>query len=165
LTAVKDQANLLRAFAIVRQTLGAATVELVGDGPLRPQLQQLATELGIGGSVHFHGSADHAALPPIYQAADAFVLSSRHEAQGMVALEAAACGAAVVGTRVGVVPELTQRIASPGDPAALARAVASTLDSRDALMVDGARERIVSEFGLETCADRFRRLYASIGPA
>jgi glycosyltransferase involved in cell wall biosynthesis len=158
LTAVKDQATLLRAFASVRRGSPNATLDVVGDGPLRPLHERLAIELGVADSVCFRGDVDHAALPAIYREATAFVLSSRHEAQGMVALEAAACGVPVVGTRVGVLPELTPAVVPVGAHEALADALAATL----AEPPPAAVKLVADEFGLEICTDRFRALYAGL---
>ena len=161
LTPVKDHATLLRAFALLRRDgQSAATLEVVGDGPLRSDLERLARALEVDESVCFRGEIDHAALPDVYRAADALVLSSRHEAQGMVALEAAACGTAVVGTRVGVIPELTDEVASIGAPEALAHAMAMSLSASSPAA--DQLERVRADFGLGTCVDRFRRLYTEI---
>src|SRR5207302_1537135 len=91
LTPVKDQATLLRALPFVRERVGGTTLDIVGDGPERAALERLAAGLGLGNAIRFHGPIDHAALPELYRTGSAFVLSSRHEAQGMVAIEAAAC--------------------------------------------------------------------------
>ncbi|MDQ6671432.1 MAG: glycosyltransferase [Chloroflexota bacterium] len=167
LTRIKDQATLLRAFSTVRQRMPDATLDIVGDGPLRADLEQLARQLGLAEAVRFVGNVDHAALPGVYRTGSAFVLSSRHEAQGMVAIEAAACGLAVVGTRVGVIPELAaaaDAVAPVGAPAALAQALAAILatgaDARRRALA--RRERVETEFGLQACVARFRALYADL---
>jgi glycosyltransferase involved in cell wall biosynthesis len=85
----------------------------------------------------------------------------------MVVLEAAACGVACVGTAVGVVAELAPSMATavpPGDPRALAAALCSAIDdpSRTAQLGQAARARVGSDFGLEVCTARFRRLYAEL---
>jgi glycosyltransferase involved in cell wall biosynthesis len=139
LVPVKDQATLLRAFARVHQDCASATLEVVGDGPLRSRLERQAHDLGLDASVCFRGGVDHAELPSLYRAADACVISSRHEAQCMAALESAFCGVRVAGTRVGVLPELTGRVVPVGDVDALARVI-----------------------GLPACTDRFRELYATL---
>jgi glycosyltransferase involved in cell wall biosynthesis len=162
LTGVKDQATLLRAFAHLRRhSRPAATLDIVGDGPLRPDLERLAADLDVSSAVHFHGAADHAALPPVYGFATAFVLSSRHEAQGMVAIEAAACGVPVVGTRVGVVPELTSAVAPVGAAEALSACVAAVLADPDP-HARAALEQARTNFGLARSAARFREVYASL---
>jgi len=158
LTRVKDHVTLLRAFAALRRGGPDATLQVVGDGPLRPDLEQLARRLRIDDSVCFLGEVDHGRLASIYRAADAFVLSSRHEAQGMVALEAAACGLPVMGTRVGVLPELTTAVAPVADHHALANALAVSLESAP----PNAAQRVVTEFGLRECVDRFRDLYTGV---
>jgi glycosyltransferase involved in cell wall biosynthesis len=163
LTPVKDHPLLLHTLAAVRRRGIPATLELVGEGPIRPQLEHLVHDLGLNESVRFRGEVDHAALPAVYQTADVCVISSRHEAQCMVALEAAACGVPVVGTRVGVIPELTSEVAPVGNTAALTDAIATTLAGHPSAMRAAITARVRSTFGLQTCADRFRGLYASLG--
>jgi glycosyltransferase involved in cell wall biosynthesis len=154
LTPVKDQVTLLRAFAKLPQ---GATLDMVGDGPLRIGLEQMATKLGIAEAVTFHGDVDHAALPELYRLASHFALSSLHEAQSMAAIEAAACGLHVGGTCVGVIPELTDAVAPTANAEALATAMAASVEHRS---TDIARE----SFGLEHCTQRFRNLYCSLNP-
>jgi glycosyltransferase involved in cell wall biosynthesis len=165
LTPVKDQAALLRAFDVFREQQPRASLTIVGDGPLRARLTTRVQELCLDDVVSFRGEIDHGSLADVYRACDMFVLSSRHEAQGMVALEAAACGLAVVGTRVGVIPELTSPVATVapvGDPQALATALAEVCTA-PAAAASFARNRVETDFGLQTCTDRFLQLYA--GPA
>src|SRR5207247_1755349 len=123
LTRVKDQTTLLRALAVLRRGGVQASLDMVGEGPLRAELVSLVDALGLNEAVCFHGEVDHSDLPDVYHAARAFVLSSRHEAQSMVALEAAACGLPVAGTHVGVLPELTGALVRIGDASALADAM------------------------------------------
>jgi glycosyltransferase involved in cell wall biosynthesis len=166
LTRVKDHFTLLRAFGRLQsQRYGVdVSLDIVGNGPLRPDLERLAGELGLAKAVRFCGEMDHAALPDAYRASTAFVLSSRHEAQGMVAIEAAACGIPVVGTCVGIIPELTGQpdaVVPVASVDALADALAATL-ADPVTRGHAALERARSEFGLDDCTDRFRELYARI---
>ena len=166
LVPVKDQAMLLRAFAGVRQAVRGVTLDLVGTGPLRGVLEHLAADLGLRGAVRFIGEFDHARLSAAYAGASAFVLSSRHEAQGMVVLEAAACGVPTVGTAVGVVPEFapSAEAVPVGQADALADALRGVLDDppRALGMASAAREMAETRFGLQTSVDRFRRLYGRV---
>jgi len=148
LTPVKDQRTLLHALA---QTTLA--LDIVGDGPLRPDLERLASTLGLNERVRFHGDVDHARLAPVYQAASALVVSSRHEAQCMVALEAAACGVPVLGTRVGVLPELSPNATvAVGDAAALAQMLNAPPPS-------GTHDLVQRDFALDVCARNFVLCY------
>jgi glycosyltransferase involved in cell wall biosynthesis len=164
LTPVKDQQTLLRAFAAVQ---ASATLDIAGDGALRDSLGRLACELGVDNRVQFVGAVDHADLPALYRGSRALVLSSCHEAQGMVVLEAAACGVATVGTNVGIVPELAPdaaRMVQVGDAAALTTALEDVLRSPQQSQQLGraARARVDADFGLATCVDRFRGLYGQL---
>jgi glycosyltransferase involved in cell wall biosynthesis len=164
LTPVKDQVTLLRAFRLVNEKNPGARLDIVGDGPLRAELLRLAEDLGLDEAVRFRGEVDHAALPAVYQAGRGFVLTSRHEAQGMVAIEAAACGLPVTGTRVGVIPELassTDVVAAVGAVDALAAGLATTLESPDH-RAEHALEVARNEYGLATCTSRFRELYTEL---
>jgi glycosyltransferase involved in cell wall biosynthesis len=127
---VKDPALLVRAFAGVATARPGARLAIAGDGSLRAGLEELVRSLGIHERVAFLGRVARDRLPDLYRSATALAVPSRHEGQSMVAVEAAASGLPVVGTRVGVLPDLgAGAITVPvGDEAALAGALASLLD-------------------------------------
>ncbi len=113
-------------------------MELIGGGELRPELERLAAELGIAGRATFAGARDEEAVRDRLEAADLFVLASIVAADGQMEgvpvalMEALACGIPTVATRLSGIPELvvddeTGLLATPGDPAALAEAIARTL--------------------------------------
>jgi glycosyltransferase involved in cell wall biosynthesis len=165
LSPVKDQSLLLRAIAELDRRGHPVELDIVGDGPLEQELRRAAEQSGLTGRVRFLGAVAHHALPSLYRRADLYVHASRHEAQGMTILEAAACGLPIVGTRVGVVPELEDGCAigvEARTPAAFADALASLIDRPDALEAMGraAHARVETEFGLARSVDRFRRVYA-----
>src|SRR5712692_2680118 len=167
LCGVKDQATLLSAAAALRERGCAFQLDVVGSGPLEPELRSLARSLGLSGSICWRGAVSHDQMPQAYRQAQVFVLSSRHEAQGMVALEAAACGVPVVGTAVGVIPELRPgaRNIRVGDAGGLAEGMAELLDDEPSRLRSGcaARERAVAEYGVELCTTRFLDLYGEVG--
>jgi glycosyltransferase involved in cell wall biosynthesis len=164
---VKDQATLLSAAAALRERGYAFQLDVVGTGPLEADLRSLARSLGLSEKIRWRGVVPHDQMPQTYQRADLFVLSSRHEAQGMVALEAAACGVPVVGTAVGVIPELrpAARTIRVGDAGGLADGMAELLDDEPTRLRSGcaARERALAEYGIELSVSRFLNLYEEVG--
>src|SRR5581483_10631947 len=122
---------LIRAMTSVRGKL-----VIVGEGPLRADLERLAAERGVASKVTFTGKISHARLVALYHAADVFALASvaRSEAFGIVQVEAMAAGLPVVNTRLqsGVpfvsVDGVTGLTVPPGDPQALAAAINRLLD-------------------------------------
>src|SRR5262249_32390949 len=120
---VKDQPTLLRGFAAA--ALPGVELLLVGDGPLRAKLEQLAVELRVTDRVRFLGI--QSAIPDLMRAADVFALTSLSEAASLTLLEAMASGLPVVVTAVGGNPEIVRHegeglLVPRGDAAACAEA-------------------------------------------
>jgi 1,2-diacylglycerol 3-alpha-glucosyltransferase len=87
---------LLRAFGVLRQRHTDVCFVLVGEGPIRDQLQSLATRIAPANAAIFTGAVAHAEIASYYQAADVFLFSSLTDTQGIVVLEAIASGLPVV---------------------------------------------------------------------
>lgn len=85
---LKNVDALIRAMAIVIQTMPQAKLELVGEGVLRPELEALAMSLGIHDNIRFHGRAPGTELAAAYERASVFALPSSKEGFGIVYLEA-----------------------------------------------------------------------------
>lgn len=159
---VKDHATLLRALALTPK----CRLDIVGNGPLRAELKELATRLDVGARVTWRGEVPHGQVPALYRAADLHVLASRHESQSMATLEAAACGTLCVGTAVGILPELTPAagLAAPGDVAGLARAIqwglGDSAERRAAAQSSPVKARIL--YSLEAAQTRQQVLYAGL---
>ncbi len=75
---------------------GAATLDILGDGPERPALESLTDALGLRSSVRFHGFLPQSVCAGHLAQADALILASLHECGGAVVLEAMAMGLAVI---------------------------------------------------------------------
>ena len=139
LVEVKGARHLLRAFAISAPSHPDTQLVIIGDGPLRRPLQQLARSLGLAHRVDFLGALPHPQVLAWMRRAAILVLPSvrtatgRVEGLGMVALEAAATGLPVVGSRIGGIPEAvldgrTGYLVPPRDHAALAARLDDLLD-------------------------------------
>lgn len=92
----KGPQYLLEAFGEVISDYPACSLQLVGDGPLREDLEQQASTLGIADRVAFRGEVPNDELPELYADSRAFVLPSRSEGLPRTVLEAMACGRPVV---------------------------------------------------------------------
>ena len=106
----KGVAQLLRALArLTQRGYGSLRLRVVGRGPEQPRLAALATRLGVAAQVEWVGWLEDApALAAAYRGARALVIASTSEGGPRVAAEAMACGTPVVGTRVGILPELVE---------------------------------------------------------
>src|SRR6185503_3542823 len=103
---VNDHRTLLNGFAEIARVRPDVDLLLVGDGPLRPDLEGQRVELGITERVRFMGVRDNVAT--ILRASDVFALTSVSEAASITLLEAMASELPVVVTAVGGNPEIVR---------------------------------------------------------
>lgn len=114
LTEKKGVEYALRAVAALRGRFPAARYDVVGDGPLRGELESLAASLGLDGVARFHGARTGDFVREAMRGADLFVLPSVTAADGdeegtpTVLLEAACAGLPVVATRHAGIPEVVR---------------------------------------------------------
>jgi len=146
---------LLRAFKHVQHTRPSIKLVLVGDGPLRKQLEHLASSLEIRDRVNFLGLQGRIEVRQLLHDCELFVLPSRSEPFGIAIIEAMACKKPVVSTKVGGIREIiedrrTGVLVEPDDPRALAGAILTVLDD------EKLRVAIV-ERGYATVRERFLR--------
>lgn len=162
---VKDHLTLLKAFAMAAREEPDVDLLLVGDGLLRPALQDQVHRLGLTGRVRFMGVRHDVA--ELLRVVDIFALTSVSEAASITLLEAMAAARPVVVTAVGGNPEAVRDgvdglLAPRGDAGGIASALLRLL--RDPayarkLGASGA-ERVQANFLLDQTIDRYYRLYA-----
>ncbi len=127
LTERKNPLGLLLAFARVHSARPGAQLVYVGDGPLRASLTHGAARLGLTDAVTLTGAIPHQDVADWMAAGDLLALVSRVEPLGVAALEALACGRAVVATEEGgpreVIPPACGALVPPDNPVAIADTV------------------------------------------
>jgi glycosyltransferase involved in cell wall biosynthesis len=162
LVPVKDHPMLLRAFARLREHEPAAHLHLVGDGPMRAPLNILAIDLGLADAVTFHGYVPRQELASFYRAGHTLAVSSQYEAQHVGVLEAATCCLPIVGTAVGIVPDLAPEaaLAVPiGAELELAEALATLLDSELRRRMGSAAQHLTAGYRANETAKQLTALY------
>lgn len=142
---------LIRAMALVHKKRPAVTLSIAGEGEDRSALTKLIQELDLAKVVRLLGNMEYADVPKFMAGAAVFVCPSRAEGLGNVFVEAQAVGTAVIGTRVGGIPDVIEDDVSgvlvpPEDPEALATAIIELVDHPE------QRERLE-----RAAADRLQR--------
>ncbi|MBM4184263.1 MAG: N-acetyl-alpha-D-glucosaminyl L-malate synthase BshA [Gemmatimonadetes bacterium] len=164
--AVKRVQDVVEVFAKIRAKVRARLV-LVGEGPERPRALERAAELGLGDDVRFLGR--HASVEELLACADLFLLPSASESFGLAALEAMACGAPVVASRAGGIPEVVEDGVSGyllpvGAVDAMAEAGIRILsdDAHRTQLSAQARQVAVERFSASAIVPRYEALYERV---
>jgi 1,2-diacylglycerol 3-alpha-glucosyltransferase len=167
----KSVDRVLLTFERVASTLPTARLILVGQGTEAARLERLARSLPVADRIRFCGARPHAMLPSCYQAADLFLFASETETQGLVLVEAAACGLPAVAVSAPGCEEVVRDgdtgILTKGEPAALAEAAIGLLLDPARRQRMGARARGVAlrEFDVRLQIERTLAVYAAAAQA
>lgn len=155
---------LIRAAGKILRNIPGTTFSIVGEGPEKKALRNLAAREGVSEHIRFTGFVGN--VGRVLAASHLLVLPSRWEGMPNVALEAMACARPVVASNVDGCSELvadgkTGLLISPEDPDALADAVLEILQSpeRAKAMGQAGRSRVEKEFGVSKMANAYEELY------
>lgn len=161
---VKNYPGLLQAAARLAPRFPNLEVFLVGDGPLRPELERMVQSLGIERQVRFLG--DRRDIPEVLASLDISVLPSFSESLSNAILESMAAGLPVVATKVGGNIDLVREgetgfLVPSKDEASLAGAVEQLLLRPDLRAEFGkrARQAAYDNFSMDQALQRYERLY------
>jgi len=169
LLASKGMRELLRAMRLLadRRIETEVALDVLGDGPDRPEFEALCRELGLESRVCFHGWIDGAeTIAPFFSRADVLVMPSSTHPEGVPRAidEALARGIPVVATRIGGVPgefrDDEVLLVDPGAPAPLADAIEAILFDPQTRKrhIDGAERRRSHWQRFGSAADQHARL-------
>ena len=166
LVPIKRVDLVLRAVAAARRQGVALRLVVVGDGPCRASLEELAHRLGISDIVRFLGYLPDTSAAAA--AADIAILASDNEGTPVALIEAAAAGCPAVATAVGGVPDVvapgTGVLVPAGDHAGLARGVARLAGDAELREEMGARarEHVVMRFSIDRLLRDIEQLYGEL---
>ena len=141
---------------------------IIGEGPEEAALRSLSANLGIDGEVDFLGFQSQKSVRAWMQRAELFVLPSREEGQGVVLLEALACGTPVVASQVGGIPEVIIEgigvLVEPDNAPLLAQEIIGLLsDAAWRQQCSRAGRRYVEErYSPQTIGARYKALYEAV---
>jgi phosphatidylinositol alpha-1,6-mannosyltransferase len=172
----KGHDMVLRALPLIRARVPDVEYVVVGDGPLRPYLERMASALGVDDVVRFVGEVDARDLDRWYRRCDLFLLMSREERStggaegyGLVFIEAALRGKAVIGGRSGGIPDavvegVTGLLVDPLNPVGIADAAIALLSDpgRAAALGASGRARAETELAWPGYIIEFRSVLDSI---
>jgi 1,2-diacylglycerol 3-alpha-glucosyltransferase len=156
----KNVELLLRALG--RAEDDSLKLTVAGDGPRRDDLEQLARECGVAAATRFLGVVPRNELPSLYASADAFVMPSTTETQGLVLAEALAAGARVIAADAPQNRDVLENAGTVVEPSVQAFA-----DAFGRVPVGGNREaatarRAALRFSLDVQTERMQTLYSSL---
>jgi glycosyltransferase involved in cell wall biosynthesis len=138
-------------------------MDVVGDGVMRSRLEALARRVGIEDRVRFHGAVSYDDLPYFYRQAQFLIVTSRYEAFGVEAVEALASGLGVIGTDVGIIPEIGA-VVPVGDIVEFQKMILSR--TRHQTWDQRLRYRMAAEYdySLPRLSERLWAVYAELLP-
>lgn len=161
---VKNPLLLIDAFAIVRRSVPGVRLVMIGDGPMRPLLEQRILDLNLGDAVHLLGIITDVA--PYYRDLDAFALSSHTEGTSVSMLEAMSSGIACVATKVGGNTQLLAHgrcglLTEPGSVESMSAALTRLLTDAGQRELFGRAglDRVRTTYSEQTMLDEYEALY------
>lgn len=167
LDSIKNQKIMIQALKQVREKYDKVILLMVGDGPERENLEQLARDLGLESHVIFTGFRQD--TPLFYNIMDAFLLISFSEGTAMTLLEAMACGLPCIVSDVGGNPEIvvhnqTGLVIPSDDIHSLTKAITRLIESKDLREMYGTagKNRFNSEFSIKNMIEKFEKLYEDV---
>ena len=160
LTPMKNVEGLLRA-AVYYETPEVVTL-IAGDGELREKLEALTEELGLK-NIKFLGNQPHDILSKIYNIADCSTILSKREAFGLVAIEAMMCGAPLIASDHGALPEFVTEdvgiLVDADKPKDIADAINTVLKGDKVFDRDHVAQKISGIFSQDAIIHEFENVY------
>lgn len=158
----KEKNVELLLYALARAAGQSLKLVIAGDGPHRAELERVARESGVSAATRFLGAVSRDSLPDLYASADAFVMPSTTETQGLVLAEALAAGAFIIAADAPQNRDVLGIAGTIVPPAPEAFAAALAVIPAGPPASAAARHKAES-FSIDRQLDRMQDLYASLG--
>lgn len=174
MVAIKGFDTLIKAVAVLRDRVAPLRCVIVGEGPLRKELDRLIARLGLQDVVELPGRLTAREIAGLMERCEIFVLPSRQADKGSGVMdgipgslmEAMALGIPVVSCPVSGIPEMiidgeTGLLVPPGDEKILAEAIVRLLNSEELekRLGHAGREKVALEFEITRTVDRLMEVF------
>ncbi len=159
---------IINSFKLINEQIPSSTLTIIGEGPALGSLKIQAEKLGLADKIHFLGFINHDILHEYYPKYDAFLTASTMETQGLVILEAIACGLPAIGVNSFAIPELVVDnkngyIAEPFNVREIADKTILLLTGKEKFSeFSKASIEIASEHELGKCVDKMEEVYRNV---
>lgn len=159
---------IINAFKIILEKLPTATLTIIGEGPAISTLKHQVEKLKLVDKVIFAGFIDNSKLHEVYPQYDLFLTASTMETQGLVILEAIACGVPAVGVKSFAIPELIKDdkngyCAEPFNATEIAdRSIEILTDKEKYKRFSEGSIKIASEHELNSCVTKMEDVYERV---
>ena len=163
---VKGHEIVIQAFSTMCANHDNILLKLVGDGPLRHDLEILAENLGVRDKVVFTGEINAVLVREEMLSADVFVFPSRFETFGVALIEAMSCGLPVVSTACGgpdmIVNKDSGILVEPDNVADMARGMSWAIDNVGSIFPERVRASCIRRFGGAIFYKRISQIYSEV---
>jgi len=163
---IKKTEDVIKVFNLVQKKTKSKLV-MIGEGPDLPKVLDLTEKLKLKGKVIFLGSQE--CVESLLPEADLFLLPSRNESFGLVALEALSCGVPVIATHAGGIPEVVKDgecgfLEKLGDTEKMAKRCLELLEDETELrkFKKNARKRAVDKFDSKLIVPCYENYYKKV---
>ena len=169
----KRASDIVNIAARLREEGIGFTIDVIGDGPVRTELERAIDGHGLGGQVRMLGWRTPTEIRSALATADVLLSTSNFEGMPLVIMEALAAGCAVVASRVSGVEDYDSRPDAAeclwtfptGDVGAATQAIREVNGLPRERIARAARALAEAEFSIERCMERYASLLRQIAPA
>ena len=165
LSSEKGHKYLFEALKKINEDNPNWILHVIGDGPLKEELEELRDELGLKGKIFFYGYLEHKEIAEFYNSSDLFILPSLEEGLGYVSGEALACGCPVIASRVGGIPDIIINkkvglLFEPRDSDDIKDKINYIINNKDMTMqmAEDGRQHIIKNYNSEKVMKKFEEI-------